>query len=117
LPIQYAFSYPERWDSPSRRFDIGVAQTLRFEPVDMEAFPCLGVGFEVMRRGGTAGAALNGANEVAVERFLRGELSFLDIARLCRAVVEGHTFELNPTLGVLGRVDRWSREEAVRWTS
>ena len=51
-----------------------------------------------MRRGGTAGAALNAANEAAVARFLKGEIGFLDIARACRAALDHHTFDPRPTL-------------------
>ena len=65
--------------APDRRLDLTRPQALHFEPPDRETFPCLDLGFEVMRRGGTAGAALNAANEAAVARFLSGEIRFLDI--------------------------------------
>ena len=70
LPIQYALTYPDRVPCPGPRFDLTGPSALRFEPPDRETFPCLDLGFEVMRRGGTAGAALNAANEAAVSRFL-----------------------------------------------
>ena len=68
-----------------------------------------------MRRGGTAGAALNAANEAAVARFLRGEIGFLDIARACRAVLDHHTFDPTPTLDDLWDVDAWARREVESW--
>ncbi len=70
LPIQYALTYPERTAGPSPRVDWTRPFALHFEPPDRETFPALELGFEVMRRGGTAGAALNAANEAAVARFL-----------------------------------------------
>ena len=66
LPIQYALTYPDRVPGPCPLLDLTTAMSLRFEPPDRETFPCLDLGFEVMRRGGTAGAALNAANEAAV---------------------------------------------------
>lgn len=117
LPIQYALYYPDRVDGPCPRFDITRAQALHFEPPDRETFPCLDLGFEVMARGGTAGAALNAANEAAVERFLAGEIRFLDIPCACRAVLDHHTFDPRPSLDALWRVDAWARQEVGRWTT
>ncbi len=117
LPIQYALYYPDRVEGPCDKLDLTKPHTLHFEPPDVETFPCLELGFEVMRRGGTAGAALNAANEVAVERFLAGEIRFLDIPRACRAVLEHHTFDSRPTLDALWRVDAWARQELFRWNS
>ena len=102
LPIQYALTYPDRVTAPCPRLDLA-AFALHFEPPDRETFPCLELGFEVMRRGGTAGAALNAANEAAVARFLGGEIGFLDIPRACRAALDNHTFDPRPTLDAFGR--------------
>jgi 1-deoxy-D-xylulose-5-phosphate reductoisomerase len=115
LPIQYALTYPARVAGPSPRLDLAQALALSFEPPDWETFPCLGLGFEVMRRGGTAGAALNAANEAAVARFLGGEIRFLDIPRACRAVLDSHPFDSRPTLDDLWKVDAWARQEVARW--
>jgi 1-deoxy-D-xylulose-5-phosphate reductoisomerase len=115
LPIQYALTYPERVPAPGPRLDLKQALALRFEPPDLDTFPALELGFQVMRRGGTAGAALNAANEAAVARFLRGEISFLDIARACRVVLENHTYDPMPTLSDLWRVDVWARQEVASW--
>jgi 1-deoxy-D-xylulose-5-phosphate reductoisomerase len=116
LPIQYALTYPDRTPGGSPRFDWSASLSLHFEPPDRETFPCLDLGFEVMRRGGTAGAALNAANEAAVARFLAGEIGFLDIARACRAALDHHTFDPRPTLDSLWNVDAWARREVARWT-
>jgi 1-deoxy-D-xylulose-5-phosphate reductoisomerase len=91
------------------------AMSLEFEPPDLERFPALGLGFEVARRGGTAGSVLNAANEVAVSRFLDRELSFCDIPRACRAILEAHDFDPSPTLAELFRQDNWAREEMRLW--
>ena len=68
-----------------------------------------------MRRGGTAGAALNAANEAAVERFLTGGIAFIDIPRACRAALDHHTFDPRPTLDALWAVDSQARQEVARW--
>lgn len=115
LPIQYALTYPDRVAGPSPRLDWGRPFALHFEPPDRETFPGLELGFEVMRRGGTAGAALNAANEAAVARFLAGEIGFLDIARACRAALDSHTYDPRPTLDSLRGVDARARREVERW--
>jgi 1-deoxy-D-xylulose-5-phosphate reductoisomerase len=115
LPIQYALTYPDRFAGASPRLDLSRAFGLTFEPPDRETFPCLDLGFEVMRRGGTAGAALNAANETAVARFLDGAIGFLDIHRACRAALDHHPYDSRPTLEDLWKVDAWARQEVGRW--
>jgi 1-deoxy-D-xylulose-5-phosphate reductoisomerase len=60
---------------------------------------------------------LNAANEAAVSRFLAGELPFLDIPRVCRAVLANHNYSGRPSLSELHAVDRWARQEVARWTT
>jgi len=115
LPVQFALTYPERVAGPCPRLDLTRASALHFEPPDRETFPALDLGFEVMRRGGTAGAALNAANEAAVARFLAGSIGFNDIPRACRAALDHHTFDPRPTLDALWAVDAWARQEVGRW--
>ncbi len=117
LPIQYALMYPRRLAGPARRLNWRELSAWHFEQPDHEAFPALQLGYEVVRRGGTCGAVLNAANEAAVERFLRGDLNFLDITRACRAVLDHHHFSPTPTLSELSACDRWARQEVGRWTS
>jgi len=117
LPIQYALTYPERAESPSPRLDFTERFSLDFEPPDREAFPAIELGFEVARQGGTAGAVLNAANEVAVSRFLDHALGFTDIPALCRDVLNAHTFDPTPNLSDLLGLDHWAREEAKTWRS
>jgi 1-deoxy-D-xylulose-5-phosphate reductoisomerase len=116
LPIQLALLHPLRLDGPAKRLDWRSLSSLRFEPPDRETFEALELGFEVARRGGTCGAVLNAANEAAVNQFLAGQLPFLEIARCCRAVLDAHTYDPRPTLEGLLALDRWARQEVVRWT-
>lgn len=115
LPIQYALTYPERLPCPARRVNWKELTAFRFEAPDRQTFPALDLGYEVAARGGTAGAVLNAANEVAVEAFLGGEIPFLDVPRVCRAVLDAHTFDPRPTLDGLLAADRWARQEVRRW--
>jgi 1-deoxy-D-xylulose-5-phosphate reductoisomerase len=117
LPIQYALTYPERVSGPTKRTDWSIPQTLQLLPPDFEAFPALRLGFEVAASGGTCGAVLNAANEVAVERFLQGKLDFLCITRLVQDILGHHNYDSVPTLQQLTAVDNWAREEARRWKS
>jgi 1-deoxy-D-xylulose-5-phosphate reductoisomerase len=116
LPIQYALLYPERVSGPARRLDWAGLGAWHFEAPDGETFPALQLGYEVARRGGTCGAVLNAANEVAVGRFLAGELGFLDIPRACRVALDRHQFSACPDLDELREADRWARQEVARWT-
>lgn len=115
LPIQLALTYPDRVPGPCPMLDLTRAMALHFEPPDRDTFPALDLGFEVMRRGGTAGSALNAANEAAVARFLAGEIGFPDIPRACRAALDSHSFDPRPTLDALWRVDASARQEVRRW--
>ena len=115
LPIQYALTYPERVSGPARRLNWREMAAWHFEQPDHETFPALQLGYEVARRGGTCGAVLNAANEAAVGSFLTGGLAFLDIARVCRDVLQHHHYSAQPTLAELQAVDRWARQEVARW--
>lgn len=112
-PVRYALGYPERLPAPGTRFDVRDYARLTFEPPDREAFPALGLGFEAARRGGTAGAALNAADEVAVARFLAGQVPFPDIARTAAAALAQHPFEAAPSLQRLAQADAWARAFAT----
>lgn len=116
LPIQYALSYPERWECPAAKLDLEKALSLDFFPPDEDRFPALALGHEVARRGGTAGAVLNAANEAAVARFLDGQLRFMDIVPACRAVLDNHDFDPSPTLEQLLELDAWARKETQTWS-
>jgi len=87
LPIQYALTYPERQPSLLKKLDL-TEKPLSFAKPDVEAFPCLALAYDAARRGGYAGAVLAAAGEIAVERFIAGELSFTDIAKNIEAAME-----------------------------
>lgn len=115
LPIQYALSWPARWEGLAPRLDWSRAWRLDFEPPDGERFAAIGLGQEVARSGGTAGAVLNAANEAAVAAFLAGRLPFTRIVPAARAALDHHDFDPDPSLDRLLALDRWAREEVARW--
>jgi 1-deoxy-D-xylulose-5-phosphate reductoisomerase len=88
LPIGYALGYPDRIGTPFGKIDWTTLSRLDFEPPNREVFPCLDLAFEAGRRGGTAPAALSGANEVIVDAFLSGAIVWTDIARLLDRVLD-----------------------------
>jgi 1-deoxy-D-xylulose-5-phosphate reductoisomerase len=88
VPISYALHHPERVDVPVRRLNLAEVGTLTFEPVDDDAFPCLGLARAAAIAGGTAPCVLNAANEVAVHAFLLGELGFLQIAEIIERTLD-----------------------------
>ena len=88
VPIQYALTYPRRIPSPAGELDLCALGKLTFYPPDREAFPCLELCREALRRGGLVPAAANGANEQAVALFLEGKIGFLDIPRLVEAAMD-----------------------------
>jgi 1-deoxy-D-xylulose-5-phosphate reductoisomerase len=115
LPIQYALNYPNRKPGVARKLNLGESLQLEFEPYDPQRFPAVELGLEVARSGGTAGAVVSAANEAAVAAFLDGALGFTEIVPACRRVLEQHPFEANPSLERLLELDRWARQEVVRW--
>lgn len=115
LPIQYALTCPARLAGPARKLDLAELGSWTFETPDFERYPALRLGYEVVQRAGTSGAALNAANEVAVERFLCGDIRFREITALCGDLLRGHPYDARPTLDGLFAVDRWARQEASCW--
>ena len=98
LPIQYALSYPRRIDLNTRRIDFAELATLTFERPDLERFPCLGLAYRALEKGGNATCAMNGANEVAVAAFLEEKVRFTDIPEIIAATMDRCTFVEKPTL-------------------
>jgi len=112
LFLQYALTEPDRLPPGFGHLDWTVPHTLTFEPPDLRRFPCLGYAYEALAAGGTMPAVLNAANEVAVERFLRGEVSFGRIPQLVRAAMDLHDPIPEPTLEQVLEADRWARAVA-----
>jgi len=113
-PIQYALTWPERWPSILPNFDPVVAGPLQFEDPDPRQFPCLGLAYEALRRGGAAPAVLNAANEVAVNAFLAGAAGFLDIPAVLRIALDRHGQDPARDLHELLAADARARETAGR---
>jgi 1-deoxy-D-xylulose-5-phosphate reductoisomerase len=112
LPIQYALTYPERWNSPLPALDIFKMPKLEFFQPDMDKFPCLHLAYMALLAGGTAPAALNAANEVAVEAFLNGEIAFQEIPQIIQSVLNAHTPQDASRLESVLQADAWARREA-----
>lgn len=112
LPIQYAFSYPERYDNAFGQLDFVKAGTLTFLKPDTEAFPALKIAVECGKHGGTLPCAFNAANEEAVYAFLAGKINYTDIVKTIEYVVERHQNILQPVLEDIEAADAESRTMA-----
>lgn len=112
-PIQYALTFPKRSAGIASTLDWSASRSLNFEPPDFERFPALRLGFEAARQGGSAGAALNAANEAAVEFFRAGRIRFGRIAQLCERVLNQHRRIDSPSLEQLLETDAWARREIL----
>ena len=114
FPIQYALLYPDRVPAPFARLDLARMRTLEFLPVDPRRFPAVGLAYEALRAGGSMPAVLNAANEIAVERFLGGELPFTSIVEVVRRVLDRHSGAVSPIGSVDDALhwDLWARNEA-----
>lgn len=105
-PIQYAFSFPDRIESHLPRLDFGRYPNLTFERPDRKAFRCLDLAYRAIACGGNMPCVMNAANEVAVQRFLDGSISFLDIADHVEAAMQSAPFIAEPTLDDLFETDK-----------
>jgi 1-deoxy-D-xylulose-5-phosphate reductoisomerase len=113
VPISYALHYPERADVPVTPLDLAAVGALTFEPVDLEAFPCLRLAREAAVAGGTAPCVLNAANEIAVHAFLEGRLSFLGIPAVIEETLATVDAEPVRAFESLYDADREARREAT----
>lgn len=112
VPIQYALSFPERWDAVADAVDWRDCGPLTFDRPDEDTFGCLGLARDAGRTGGTLPCAMNAANEVANLAFRRGECSFLDIERVVSQVMEETDVEAVESLEQLDEVDARARRSA-----
>ncbi|MDO8848356.1 MAG: 1-deoxy-D-xylulose-5-phosphate reductoisomerase [Coriobacteriia bacterium] len=112
VPIQYAFSHPERWDAPVPPVDFRTFGGLDFEPPDTDTFRCLGLALSAGREGGTMPAVLNAANEIAVAAFLDGRAAFDDIPRVVEQVMTAHVTGPVDSLEAVEAADAWARRAA-----
>jgi 1-deoxy-D-xylulose-5-phosphate reductoisomerase len=125
LPIQYAFSYPDRWPTPLPSLDLTTAGPLEFAAPDATAFPCLRLAYRALEAERSLPVVLNAANEVAVARFLEGRLAFTAIAQVIERTMDAHcggpaggassagsagSDDGAQTLAEVRALDRWARE-------
>jgi 1-deoxy-D-xylulose-5-phosphate reductoisomerase len=113
-PIAHALAFPERIDAGVAFLDLARTGVLQFEMPDPERFPCLQLAYDALAAGGRAPAILNAANEVAVERFLVGEIPFLEIPQLIQAVLARCESGRVDTLEDVLEADRAARTCAQR---
>ncbi len=112
VPIQYALTYPERWETPLKKLDFARLKQLTFREPDLERFPALGLAITAGKTGGSMPIVLNGANEVLVWRFLRDEIGFYDITDGVAKVLAKHEIVAAPDFEEILEIDRWSRSLA-----
>lgn len=115
LPIQYALTYPRRLQNDFPRFNFMDHPSLTFEKPDIETFRNLGLAFNALKEGGNAPAILNAANEVAVSRFLKDDIKFLDLPEVVEYALNRVTHQVKPTLDDLIASDEEARKVASEW--
>lgn len=113
LPIQYALSYPERWDAPIPRLEF--SKNLTFKKPDLDRFPCLAFALEAAKKLGTLPCAMNAANDFMVEQFLSGKCRYLDIQEIIRKVMDAHQITEHPELADIENSIKESREMAKKF--
>lgn len=118
IPIQFALSYPDRWDAPVAPLDFRTLGTLEFAAPDTDTFRCLALARHAGEVGGTLPCVMNAANEVAVASFLAERIGYLDIAACVEASMDAHEQEgvqVVESLDQLEAVDAWARTCARTW--
>lgn len=115
IPIQFALSYPDRWDAPVAPLDFRTLGSLEFAAPDTDTFRCLALAREAGMTGGTLPCVMNAANEVAVAAFLGEQCAYLDIAACVEAVMEAHEAKRVESIEQLEEIDAWARRAAWAW--
>ncbi|MBQ9690955.1 MAG: 1-deoxy-D-xylulose-5-phosphate reductoisomerase [Eggerthellaceae bacterium] len=112
IPIQFALSYPKRWESPVKPLDFTKLGSLQFEPVDEETFHAFSLAKQAGITGGTLPCVMNAANEIAVAAFLQDRCSYLEIPATIEKAMEAHAVEQVESLDQLSEIDSWARAYA-----
>ena len=112
IPIQFALSFPDRWEAPVQPLDFRTLGSLDFAAPDEKSFRCLALARHAGTVGGTLPCAMNAANEIAVAAFLDEQCSYLGIADCVEAVMEAHQAQAVESLEQLEEVDAWARAQA-----
>jgi 1-deoxy-D-xylulose-5-phosphate reductoisomerase len=105
IPIQYALTYPHRFELESETLDLARLSSLNFKEMDFDRFPCLRMAYDAGRVGGSMPTVLNAANESAVALFLDGKIDFLDIETLIQEAMDEHVVISNPSLDEILALD------------
>lgn len=111
--IQYALTYPTRKENCLPPLDFATLSQLTFEEPDLEKFPCLTLAYKALKIGGTMPAALNAANEIAVQAFLDNKIRLSDIPRIIESVINKHEARLAVSLEIILETDNWARKQAM----
>ena len=112
IPIQFAFSYPNRWETPAPRIDFTQLGSLDFGAADTEAFRCLELAYIAGEEGGTLPCVMNAANEIAVDAFLHNRCTFTDIDRIVGTCMDEHEVEAVSSFEQLAQIDARTRKAA-----
>jgi 1-deoxy-D-xylulose-5-phosphate reductoisomerase len=112
MPIQYALTYPDRYEAPVPKIDWAKARQWEFLPPDFEKFPLLKLAYECQEAGGSATCTLNAADEIAVEAFLQGKIAFPAIHEIVRETLSRMPVRAPGTVGDVLEIDAESREMA-----
>ena len=112
IPIQFALTYPDRWENKLPSIDLSKIGSLEFFEPDLNKFPCLNLAHQALETGGTMTAVLNAANEIAVENFLLERLPFSSIPQIVDSTMQKHDIKTNPGLEDVLEADRWARSKA-----
>lgn len=110
VPIQYALTYPGRIKSAFPRIDFKQLKNLTFDEPDLEKFECLKLAYDVIKSGGSYPIVLNGANEAAIDLFLKEKIRFTDIPALIKSAMDKHENHVSPSLENIVSIDSWSRK-------
>ncbi|MCA9402105.1 MAG: 1-deoxy-D-xylulose-5-phosphate reductoisomerase, partial [Candidatus Omnitrophica bacterium] len=112
IPIQYALTYPERWDVGLSSVNFNKMGHLTFQEPDYKKFPSLKLCIDVAEKEGTYPSVLNAADEEAVEAYLEGKIKFTQIFTIVEKVISRHTNQKKPKMNQILEADNWAREEA-----
>jgi 1-deoxy-D-xylulose-5-phosphate reductoisomerase len=111
--IQYALTFPERKENLLAPLDFTKISQLNFETPDFERFPCLGLAYRALNAGGTMPAALNAANEIAVQAFLDDKIGLSDIPRIIESVMNEYEPQAASSLEAIQKADDFARNRAI----
>ncbi|MAN35681.1 MAG: 1-deoxy-D-xylulose-5-phosphate reductoisomerase [Candidatus Marinimicrobia bacterium] len=109
LPIQYAFSFPERYNLDNLRFDIKDFYKLNFEILDLDKFKCVKLAFDAIKKGGSFPVVLNVSNDIAVDLFLNKKIGFTQIPNIINDCMNNHSFIKSPQLSDILSITNWTK--------